>query len=409
MSGALEGIKVVDLTHVLAGPFCTMILADLGAEVIKIEPPRGDDSRYFGPFVSQEDNPRNRQSAYFISVNRNKKSVCLDLKTEEGKLVLEDLLCSADVVVENFRPTTMSRLGFPWRRIQQLNKRIVYCSICGFGHDALPAFGGKPAYDLVAQAYSGLMSITGPRDGAPVRVGTSVGDIVAGHQGAIGILAALLHRHGSDEGQYIDISMVDGLVYILENAVVRYTVSGELPGPIGTAHPSITPFQAFETADREWIVIPIGNDLLWRKLCAVIDRPDLAAEKSYASNESRSRNRSTLIPILEGEIGKKSRSEWLAQLEKAGLPNSPINSVADVVSDSNIRYRGMVVDIEQPGLGPLSIVGSPFRMSATPASIRTPAPRIGEHNEEVMKDLLGYTDKRIADLLNKKTLLSENP
>jgi len=409
MPGALEGIKVIDLTHVLAGPFCTMILGDLGAEVIKIEPPRGDDSRYFGPFVPENGNPRNRQSAYFISVNRNKKSVCLDLKTEQGKRVLEDLLRSADVVVENFRPTTMSRLGFPWRRIQQLNKRIVYCSICGFGHDTLPEFGQKPAYDLVAQAYSGLMSITGPLDGPPVRVGTSVGDIVAGHQGAVGILAALLHRHSSDEGQYIDISMVDGLVYILENAVVRYTVGGEIPEPLGTAHPSITPFQAFETSDREWIVIPVGNDLLWQKLCAVIGRPDLAAEQSFASNESRSKNRRTLIPILEGEMGKRSRAEWLQRLEEAGLPNSPINTVADVVADRNIRYRGMVVDLEQPGLGPLSVVGSPFRMSATPAAIRTAAPRIGEHNLEVMKDLLGYTDERIADLLSNGTLLSGNP
>jgi CoA:oxalate CoA-transferase len=401
---ALEGITVIDLSHVLAGPFCTMILADLGAEVIKIEPPGGDDARHFGPFLSDRQLPENRESAYFISVNRNKKSVCLDLKTESGRRVLEDLLVRSDVVVENYRPTTMSKLGFPWRRIQQLNGRIIYCSISGFGHDALPEFAEKPAYDMVAQAYSGLMSITGPLGGPPVRVGTSVGDIVAGHQGAIGILAALNYRHKSKKGQYIDISMVDGLVYILENAVVRYSVDGEIPQPLGTAHPSITPFQGFATKDRGWIVVPIGNDLLWRKFCQAIGRNDLIAHRSYKNNELRTNNRSALIPILEGEMRKKTRSQWLDLLEAAGLPTSPINTIADVVDDKNIRYRQMIVDLHQPNLGTLTVAGSPFRMSATPASIRTAAPRIGEHSRQVLRDFLGYSDTKIDKLLNEKIL-----
>jgi CoA:oxalate CoA-transferase len=404
MPNALEGIKVIDLSHVLAGPFCTMILADLGAEVIKIEPPRGDDARAFGPFLSNKQQPEYRESAYFISINRNKKSVCLDLKSESGKAVLEDLLVRADVVVENYRPATMTRLGFPWRRIHQLNERIVYCSISGFGHDALPEFAEKPAYDLVAQAYSGLMSITGPLGGPPVRVGTSVGDIVAGHQGAIGILAALNYRHKSKKGQYIDISMVDGLVYILENAVVRYSVDGETPQPLGTAHPSVTPFQGFATKDRGWIVVPIGNDLLWAKFCRAIGREDLIAHPSYRSNELRTRNRSVLIPVLESEMRKKTKSQWLDLLEKAGLPNSPINSIAEVVQDENIRHRQMIVDLDQPNLGALTVVGSPFRMSATPASIRTPAPRIGEHSCQVLRDFLGYSQERIEKLLVEKTL-----
>ena len=404
MPNALEGIVVIDLSHVLAGPFCTMILADLGAEVIKIEPPGGDDARAFGPFLSNKQRPEYRESAYFISVNRNKKSVCLDLKSESGKSVLEDLLSRADVVVENYRPATMTRLGFPWRRIQQLNERIVYCSISGFGHDALPAFSEKPAYDMVAQAYSGLMSITGPPGGPPVRVGTSVGDIVAGHQGAIGVLAALNYRHKSKKGQYIDISMVDGLVYILENAVVRYSVDGETPQPLGTAHPSVTPFQGFATKDRGWIVVPIGNDLLWAKFCRVIGREDLIAHPSYRSNELRTRNRSVLIPVLESEMRKKTKSQWLDLLEKAGLPNSPINSIAEVVQDENIRHRKMIVDLDQPSLGALTVVGSPFRMSATPASIRTPAPRIGEHSSQVLRDFLGYSQERIDKLLDEETL-----
>jgi CoA:oxalate CoA-transferase len=401
---ALEGITVIDLSHVLAGPFCTMILADLGAEVIKIEPPGGDDARQFGPFLSEPQHPENRESAYFISINRNKKSVCLDLKPESGKRVLEDLLIRADVVVENYRPTTMTKLGFPWRRIQQLNERIIYCSISGFGHDALPRFAEKPAYDMVAQAYSGLMSITGPLGGPPVRVGTSVGDIVAGHQGAIGILAALNYRHKSKRGQYIDISMVDGLVYILENAVVRYSVDGEIPKPLGTAHPSVTPFQGFATKENGWIVVPIGNDLLWRKFCEAIGRRDLTAHRSYGTNELRTKNRSVLISILEEEMRKKTRSQWLDLLEEAGLPNSPINTVADVVRDENIRYRQMIVDLRQPNLGELTVVGSPFRMSATPASIRTAAPRVGEHSRQVLRDFLGYSDGKIEKLLNEKIL-----
>jgi CoA:oxalate CoA-transferase len=381
-----------------------MILADLGAEVIKIEPPGGDDARAFGPFLSDDQRPENRESAYFISVNRNKKSVCLDLKREAGKRVLEDLLVRADVVVENYRPTTMTKLGFPWRRIQQLNQRIVYCSISGFGHDALPEFAEKPAYDMVAQAYSGLMSITGPLGGSPVRVGTSVGDILAGHQGAIGILAALNYRHKSNRGQYIDISMVDGLVYILENAVVRYSVDGEIPQPLGTAHPSITPFQGFATKDRGWIVVPIGNDLLWKKFCEAIGRGDLIAHRSYRNNELRTKNRSALISILEKEMRKKTKSRWLDLLEEAGLPNSPINTIADVIQDENIRYRQMIVDLQQPSVGALTVVGSPFRMSATPAAIRTAAPRIGEHSTQVLKELLGYSDGKIDRLLHEKIL-----
>jgi CoA:oxalate CoA-transferase len=404
MPNALEGITVIDLSHVLAGPFCTMILADLGAEVIKIEPPAGDDSRYFGPFLTDAQHPENRESAYFISVNRNKKSVCLDLKRESGKRVLEDLLIRADVVVENYRPTTMTKLGFSWQRIQRLNERIVYCSISGFGHDALPEFAEKPAYDMVAQAYSGLMSITGPIGGPPVRVGTSVGDIVAGHQGAIGILAALNYRHKSKKGQYIDISMVDGLVYILENAVVRYSVDGEIPQPLGTAHPSITPFQGFATKDGGWIVVPIGNDLLWRKFCQAIGRRDLTDHRSYKNNELRNENRTALIPILEAEMRKRTRIQWLELLEEAGLPNSPINTIADVVQDENIRYRQMIIDLHQPNLGTAAVVGSPFRMSETPASIRSAAPRIGEHSRQVLRDFLGYPEGKIEKLLNEQTL-----
>ncbi len=398
MGGALEGISVVDLSHVLAGPFCTMILADLGAQVIKIEPPGGDDARRFGPFVREQGRPENKHSAYFISINRNKKSLCLDLKTSQGKRVLEDLLKNADVVVENFRPTTMSKLGFSWQKIQEINERIIYCSICGFGHDALPEFAEKPAYDMIAQAYSGIMSITGPEGGPPVRIGTSVGDIVAGHQGAIGILAALHHRIRSGKGQYIDIAMVDGLVYILENAVVRYSVDREIPKPLGTAHPSVTPFQAFKSKDGKWIVIPIGNDILWKRFCETLGKPELIDNERYKSNELRTENRQRLLQILEGEMKKRTLADWLQALEAAGLPNSPLNTVDRVAEDPNLRYRQMIIDVEQPEVGSLTVVGSPFKMSETPASVRSPAPRKGEHSRQVLTGFLGYPESKVEKL-----------
>ena len=257
MTGALNGIRVIDLSHVLAAPTTTMFLADLGAEVIHVEPPHGDDAREYGPFAGEPDKNR---SGYFISLNRNKKSMVLNLRHEGGKEILRSLLSVADVVVENYRPTTMEKLGFGWEELQRINPRLIYASISGFGHDAPPDYASRPSYDMVAQAYSGLMSITGPVEGPPCRVGSSMGDLIAGHQAAIGILAALIHRDKTGRGQYYDGSMVDGLFAVLESAIVRYTMTGSVPGPLGGMHPTITPFQSLRTKDS-WIVIAIGNDL----------------------------------------------------------------------------------------------------------------------------------------------------
>ncbi|MCS7233158.1 MAG: CoA transferase [Synergistetes bacterium] len=395
---ALEDIRVLDLTHVLAGPFCTMILADLGAEVIKIEPPDGDDSRQFGPFVKDSDG--NQQSGYFISINRNKKSVCLNLKTEEGKEILRKLISISDVVVENFRPGTMEKMGFSYDKLKEIKPDIIYCSISGFGHDVPPGAQGKPAYDMVAQAYSGLMSITGPMGGPPCRVGTSVGDIVAGHQAAIAILAALWYRDRTGKGQRIDVSMVDGLVYILENAIVRYTLAGEIPTPLGTAHPTITPFQAFEAAD-EWIVIPVGNDSLWAKFCNAIGRPDLIDDPRFKTNPLRTKNRSELIPILQEEIRKKKASDWFKIFDEYGVPYSPVNTIDKVASDPVISYRKMIVEVEQPKIGRIRIVGSPFRLSETPGEVRMRAPQLGEHTEEVLKEVLGLKEEDLLVLKEK--------
>lgn len=403
MSRALEGIRVVDLSHVLAAPTCTMFLADLGAEVIHVEPFHGDDSREFGPFVGE---PGKNRSGYFISLNRNKKSMVLNLKHEKGKKILRELIEVSDVIVENFRPTTMRKLGFGWEDIQKINPRMIYASICGFGHDALPEYTERPAYDMVAQAYSGIMSITGPEGGSPCRVGSSVGDIFAGHQAVIGILAALYKREETGRGQHHDGAMVDGLFTVLENAVARYTISGEIPGPLGGAHPSITPFQGFKTADS-WIIAAIGTDALWVKFCTVIGREDLTGDSKYKTNPLRTENKKELLPILDVEMAKKTTREWEDIFEDAGLPYSPINNIKEICEDPHIAHRKMLVEIDQPGIGRMEIAGSPIRLSETPGEVYSPAPLLGQHSEEVLKDILGYSQEEIGSLREEGVINGE--
>ena len=410
MKKALDGIKIIDLSHVLAAPFCTMVLADMGADVVKVEPPvHGDDSRAFGPFYDAKEGGE-KQSGYFISINRNKRSVCLDLKKEKGKSILREMIQSADVLVENFRPTTMKKLGFSYDELKKINPKIIYCSICGFGHDALPGYATRPAYDMVAQAFSGLMSITGPEGGPPVRVGTSVGDIIAGHQAVIGILSALHYRNISGRGQHVDISMVDGLVYILENAIVRYTSQNEIPEPLGSAHPTITPFQGFKTKDGSWIITPIGNDILWGKFCKAIEREDLTAHELYRTNPLRTENKKSLIPILEIEMAKKTSDEWLEIFSSSGIPCSPLNTIDKIVDDPNIKYRNMIVEFEQPGVGPVKTAGSPFHLSETPGGVYSPAPLLGQHTVSYLEEELGYSREKIEEILNEGVVFcnSEN-
>lgn len=394
MSRALEGIRVVDLSHVLAAPTCTMFLADLGAEVIHIEPPHGDDSREFGPFIGEHDKNR---SGYFISLNRNKKSMVLNLKHEKGKKILRELIEVSDILVENFRPTTMKKLGFGWEEIQKINPGMIYASICGFGHNTLPGYDTRPAYDMVAQGYSGIMSITGPEGGPPCRVGSSVGDIFAGHQAVIGILAALFRREKTGRGQHHDGAMVDGLFCVLENAVARYTVENTIPGPLGSAHPSITPFQGFETKDS-WIITPIGNDNLWATFCRTIGREDLTDDVRFATNPLRTQNKNELIPVLAEELRKKTSKEWSEIFENAGLPYSPINTMKDICEDPHISYRKMLVDIDQPGIGTMKIAGSPIHLSETPGEVYAHAPLLGEHSEEVLREILRYSREEIERL-----------
>jgi CoA:oxalate CoA-transferase len=327
----------------------------------------------------------------------------LNLKQEKGKEILRELIKISDVIIENFRPGTMTALGFSWEEVQKINPRIIYASISGFGHEALPGYVSRPAYDIVAQAYSGLMSITGPENGPPTRVGSSIGDIVAGHQAAIGILAALHYRKQTGKGQRYDGSMVDGLFSIMENAVVRYTISDEIPKPVGTAHPTITPFQAFLTKEG-WLVIAIGNDKLWTQFCTVLNRKDLMGDARFNTNEIRTKNRNALIDILTGELKQKTAIEWAAIFEKEGIPCSLVNNIQQICDDPQTKLRNMLVEIDQKNVGRMKIAGSPFHLSETPGAVYQGAPALGEHTAEILSSLLKKTDGEIALLRKEGTI-----
>jgi len=378
--GPLEGLKVLDLTRVLAGPYCTMILADLGADVIKVEMPvTGDDSRHFGPYQKGE-------SAYFMSLNRNKRSIVLDLKSPEGKATLKALLMKMDVVVENFRPGTMEKLGFGYEDIKIYHPSIIYAAASGFGHTG--PYSDRPAYDGVVQAMGGIMSITGQVGGEPTRVGPSVGDINAGMFTAIGILAALNHRHKTGEGQKVDVAMLDCQVAILENAIARYVVTGEVPKPAGNKHASIVPFEPFETADGE-IMIAAGNDNLWRTFCKVSGLEALASDPRFDTNPNRLENYENLRPLVATAVREKTTAQWQSILDQAGVPNGPINTVDKVIENEQVLARDMIIEVEHPVAGKLKMPGIPVKLSATPGAILSPAPTLGQHTDEVLKEFLG--------------------
>ena len=377
-TGPLHDLTVLDLTRVLAGPFCTMLLADLGARVIKVEPPGGDDARHFGPFVEGE-------SAYFASLNRGKESLVLDLKTEDGRALFEELLARADILVENFRPGAMERLGFGWERLHSRYPRLIYVAASGFGHSG--PYRDRPAYDLVVQAMGGIMSLTGHPGGAPTRVGTSIGDIAAGLFAAVGIGAALHHRARTGEGMMVDLAMFDCQAAILENALARYFATGEVPGPLGARHPSITPFDAFATADGH-LVLAAGNDSLFQRLCETVGRPDLSSDPRFATNPDRTRRAEELKRELEGELRKKPTAEWQKVMDGAGIPNGPINDVAAVVADPQIAARNMIVEAMGASGADLRMAGNPIKMSAfADPERRGPVPRLDEHRGRILEEL----------------------
>jgi CoA:oxalate CoA-transferase len=388
----LENIKVLDLTRVLAGPFCTMILSDLGAEVVKVEMPgTGDDSRAFGPF-------KNGKSLYFLSINREKKSISLNLKSEKGKEILKDLVKEFDVLVENFKPGTMEKLGLGWDVLKEINPKLIYAASSGFGHTGPDS--KKPAYDILAQAMGGIMSITGWPGSEPTRVGMSLGDITASLFTAIGVNAAIYQRTITGEGQKIDVSMLDGQLAILENALARYQVDGKSPEPLGNRHPGITPFQALKASDG-YIIIAAGNDKLYRSLCDAIERPELADHPDYVSNELRTKNVHALAEELNKVLANKTVNEWLTIIENANVPVCPINDIGMAMEHPQVLSRNMIVEVEDKDIGKLKIAGNPIKMTSVPEKdFRGPAPEVGEHNYEVLKQYLDL-NPNVVDQLKK--------
>ena len=385
----LDGVTVIDLTRILSGPYATMIMADFGATVIKIERPgTGDDSRSYGPYVKNE-------SAYFMSVNRGKKSVTVDLQKQEGKTLFKKMAGKADVVIENFRPGTMEKLNLGYEVLKKENNRLIYVSVSGFGQEGPYAL--KPAYDIIIQAMSGIISVTGPDGGPPSRVGTSIGDIVPGMFAVIGTMMALLHRHTSGLGQKLDISMFDGLIAVLENAIARYQVNGEIPKPIGNRHPSITPFDSFSVKDGEIIVVA-GSEKLWEKLCRVIGKPEILSDPRFMDYQERHKNHKILKEILNEYFSRWNISEALEILEGEGIPCSSINSVDRLFNDPHVRAREMLIDIEHPIAGIMKFAGIPIKMDITPGSVQAPAPLLGQHTEEVLKKFVGLSADEIESL-----------
>jgi crotonobetainyl-CoA:carnitine CoA-transferase CaiB-like acyl-CoA transferase len=395
-AGALAGVRVLDLTRVLAGPYCTMFLGDLGAELVKVEQPGvGDDTRGWGPpFIGGE-------SAYFLCVNRNKKSVTIDLKSEEGVELLRRLAQSADVLIENFRPGTMERLGLGEKDLRPLNPRLIYASLSGFGADG--PMSDWPGYDLIVQAWGGLMSITGMPEGEPTKVGVAIIDLVAGLMLGKAIVAALFAREKIGIGQKVDTSLLEAEVASLINAGSNYLVDGKVPQRWGNAHPSIVPYQSFKTSDGH-LVIGVASEGIWRRFCQALGRPELADDARFAKNSDRVENRTELIRILSEIFLTRGNDTWLKLLNEAEVPCAPVQTIDKVFSAAQVLQREMLVEVEHPTAGTVRMAGIPVKFTATPASVRLPPPLLGQHTEEILASWLGMTNEGINDLKRRKVI-----
>lgn len=392
MNSPLKNIRVLDFTRVLAGPYCTMLLADMGAEVIKIErPDGGDDTRHFGPFT-------NNESGYFMYLNRGKKSIALDLKTREAIAAVNALVEKSDVLIENFRPGVMKKLGLDYETLRQVNPKLVYTSISGFGQYG--PYSQRGAYDLIAQAMGGMMSITGYEDTPPTRTGSSLGDMSAAMYAAYGTMVALFHRQQTGEGQFVDVAMMDSIFSLLESNIMRYTIDNITPQRIGSRHPLSSPFDVY-AGKNGYVVIAIANDSLFSKLCTFIGKPELAEHPKFSTDPQRKVNENELKAIIEEWLKQHDVHDVVERANNNGIPCAPISTVNEVCESEHIKVREMLVEIEHPVAGTIKIPGHPVKFSNTPAVIKDPSPGLGEHTDEILQNVLNYDQAKVKELLAK--------
>jgi formyl-CoA transferase len=397
MPQALEDIKVLDLSRVLAMPYCSMMLGDLGAQIIRVERPGiGDETRHWGPpWVGD-------QSAYYLCTNRNKKSITVDLKKKEGQEIILQLAKRSDILLENFLPGSLAEMGLGYDQIRAVNPAIIYASVTGYGQDG--PYRDLPGFDFIIQAQGGLMSIIGEGDGPPMKVGVAIVDITAGLFTCSAVLAALHHRERTGIGQRIDIALLDSQVAWLANQASNYLISGKVPRRMGNAHPNIVPYEAYETKDGTSIALGVGNDNQWQKFCKLARLENLIHDPRYATNPKRVENRRELVSFLQEIFRKKTSAEWLRILAEAEVPCGPINTIDRVFADPQVLARGMLVEMEHPVDGKYRVVGSPMKLSETPVQYKTPPPRLGEHTEEVLREILGYDPAQISRLREEKAI-----
>ncbi|MEM5342416.1 CaiB/BaiF CoA transferase family protein [Paraburkholderia azotifigens] len=405
--GALSHIRVLDLTRVLAGPWCAQTLADFGADVIKVERPgAGDDTRHWGPpYLKTPDGADTREAAYYLAANRNKRSVTVDIATPEGQQIVRELAAQSDVVLENYKVGQLKKYGLDYESLKAVKPDIVYCSVTGFGQTG--PYAQRAGYDFIVQGIGGFMSITGERDGqpggGPQKAGVAIADLMTGMYSTVAVLTALAHRDRTGEGQYIDMALLDVQVAMLANMNANFLASGKPPARWGNAHPNIVPYQTFQTSDS-WIIVAVGNDGQFRKFVEAGRRAELADDDRFSTNPARVRNREILVPILADMVRTRSKHEWIEALEAAGVPCGPINDLEEVFDNEQVVARGMQVQLPHPSGGTVKLVRNPIRMSATPPEAQAHPPTLGEHTEAVLRDVLGYDDGQIDGLRGRSVI-----
>lgn len=395
-TGLLDGIRVIDLTRVLAGPYCTMMLGDLGADVIKIERPgRGDDTRHWGPPFTETADGEQGESAYFLSANRNKRSLTLDLKSNQGQAILKELIRQGDVLVENFRTGTLAKWGLDYEALQALRPGLIYCTITGYGSTG--PYKDRAGYDFMVQAMGGFMSVTGPKGGNPTRAGIAIADLATGIFACNAILAALFARERTGQGQRIDMALLDSQVALMSYVASNYLVSGERPGRFGNGHPNIVPYQEFQARDQQF-AFACGNDRQWAKFCTAVDHPEWITDERFATNSARLANREQVVAMLNDLFSRRDAADWMALCQEISIPSAPINDMAQVFADPQVQARQTRLNVPHPSAGTVPLVNSPLKIPTAPTQVRTPPPLLGQHTDEILQTLLNYDTAQITNL-----------